>query len=819
MAVRRKTKGKQVADYRHEEASRVNNPPAGLAWQDTEEPARRRFEYDPHLDPQLVWAGKAERPSFEVEAPSIHVHERLSADDILRSVLREPMQPALFDYQELDRSKVVDFYRHEMGWENRLILGDALVVMTSLLDKERLGGRVQTIYVDPPYGISYNSNFQPRISSRIVKESDDYLTREPEQIRAFRDTWTHGVHSYLSYLRDRLVLCRELLSDSGSLFVQIGEDNVHLVRTVMDEVFGASNFCSMIAFRKKMMPLGTSMLPGMYDYIVWYARDRNAAQARFRRLYTSRRIGEASTFTWVELPDGTRRPITSNERAMPEKLPEGARLFEPILLLSSGRTESCVFEFEFEGQTFYPPSGKSWKTNREGMQQLIVNRRLVLAGKTPRYVFYADDYPVQELPNVWTDTSPPFRPTYAVQTSAKVVERCLLMTTDPGDLVLDPMAGSGTTCSVAEKWGRRWIGVDTSRVAVSLARERLLLDTYPYYRLAEPARGVDAGFVYKKVPHVTLGSVAQGKPPGEETLYDEAEVDAGRIRVTGPFTVEALSRYAINPNQDGVPREPDDPHETAAQDHVATLLDALAKQGIPRKGHKPAKVVAVEPTIGSGGIQAQGQYEAEDGSPKLFAASIGPRFGPITVRQIDEALHDAYGYDLVVLVGFAATAEAQQYVASGKIGRFQVALLEANPDLLVADLLKQTPSSQTFRLFAAPDVTLNRNGDGKQTVQLRGVDVFDAATGETKFIGEEYVAAWFLDTDYDGLVFRTRQAFFPNRGWERLAKTLKGTVDEELMDQFERFESIPFEAGEHKKAAVRVVDDAGTTSEVVLGLG
>jgi adenine-specific DNA-methyltransferase len=320
------------------------------------------------------------------------------------------------------------------------------------------------------------------------------------------------------------------------------------------------------------------------------------------------------------------------------------------------------------------------------------------------------------------------------------------------------------------------------------------------------------------VKRVTASSVGYGESTPEETLYDQPLVDASRARVTGPFTFEALSRYAINPNEDGVPPEPDDPQEAEAQDHVATLLDALVKQGIPRKGGKPAKVIAAEPTNGSGAIHAEGQYEAEDGAPKLFAVSIGPRFGPITVRQIDEALHDAYGYDLVVFAGFAATAEAQQYVAGGKVGRFNVALLEANPDLLVADLLKQTPSSQTFRLFAAPDVKLNPKDEGQFTVEVLGVDIFDASTGETRFVGDEYVAAWFLDTDYDGLVFRTRQAFFPNGGWEKLAKTLKGTVDGELMDQLERFESIPFEAGENRKAAVRVVDDAGTTSEVVLDL-
>ncbi len=818
MATRKRTKGKQVADYRHEDATRVNNPPAGLAWQDTEKPGKRRFEYDPHLDPQLVWAGKAERQSFEVEAPSIHVHERLSADDILRSVTREPMQPALFDYEELDRSKVVDFYRHEMGWENRLILGDSLVVMTSLLEKERLGGQVQMIYIDPPYGIGYSSNFQPRISNRDVRDTgDDYVSREPEQVQAFRDTWTLGIHSYLTYLRDRLLLALELLSESGSVFVQIGEDNVHLVRALLDEVFGRDNYCSLITFRKKTMPLGSDVAEAVSDYLLWYAKSR--AVVKTRPLFRPKEIDTDPSWSWIELADGTRRKLTEAEKLGESRIPEGARRFQPISMLPAQYRPNQDFEVEYNGRIFKPPKGECWSTDRAGMRRLIEAGRVHPSGNTLRYVYYHDDYPVSRLTNLWADTSGARNRKFVVQTSPLVVQRCVAMTTDPGDLVFDPTCGSGTTAYVAEQLGRRWITCDTSRVALAIARERLLTATYPYYELADESRGVDAGLKYPRVAHITLGSIAQGAASYGEALVDQPVTDSSRVRVSGPFTFEALSRYAINPNKGDVPPEPDDPQETEAQDHVATLLDALTKQGIPRRGHKPAKVLAVEPTTGSGAIHAEGQYEAEDGAPKLFAVSIGPRFGPITVRQIDEALHDAYGYDLVVFAGFAATAEAQQYVAGGKVGRFQVALLEANPDLLVADLLKQTPSSQTFRLFAAPDVKLNRKDGGQLTVEVLGVDLFDAATGETRFVGDEYVAAWFLDTDYDGLVFRTRQAFFPNGGWEKLAKTLKGTVDEELMEQLERFESIPFEPGENKKAAVRVVDDAGTTSEVVLDLG
>jgi adenine-specific DNA-methyltransferase len=820
VATRKKTKGKQVADYRHEDATRVNNPPAGLAWQDTEKPAKRRFEYDPHLDPQLGWAGKAERQSFEVEAPSIHVHERLSADDILRSVLKEPMQPALFDYEELDRSKVVDFYRHEMGWENRLILGDSLVVMTSLLEKERLGGQVQMIYIDPPYGISYSSNFQRQVSSTRVSDRDADITREPEQVQAYRDTWNLGVHSYLTYLRDRLLLAAELLSDEGSIFVQINDEHLPRVRLLLDEVFGRENHFSTIVFNKTT-GFTHRRLSGIYDCLLWYVKD--VSKVKYRQLYQEKAIGRegAGVYSRVELPDGSRRRLTSSELDAIERLPADWRVYRLDNLSSQGAAADSQ-PFEFDGQTYYPPANSHWKTTLDGMRRLAEKRRIEISGRSLAYVRFWDDFPVAPIANVWLDTgtgSFTEPKVYAVQTGTKVVLRCIAMATEPGDLVLDPMCGSGTTAYCAERLGRRWITCDTSRVAVSIARERLLTATFPYYELLDAARGVDAGFRYAKVQRRTLKSVAHDLPAEEVPLYDRPAVDFSRVRVSGPFTVEALSRYAINPNQDGVPPEPQDPQAAEAQDHVATLLEALTKQGIPRRGHKPARVLAVEPATGSGAIHAEGQYEAEDGAPKLFAVSIGPRFGPITVRQIDEALHDAYGYDLVVFAGFAATAEAQQYVAGGKIGRFQVALLEANPDLLVADLLKQTPSSQTFRLFAAPDVRLNQKDGGQLTVEVLGVDLFDAATGETRFVGDEYIAAWFLDTDYDGLVFRTRQAFFPNGGWEKLAKTLKGTLDEELMEQLERFESIPFEPGENKKAAVRVVDDAGTTSEVVLDLG
>jgi adenine-specific DNA-methyltransferase len=811
-------KRKKVEDYRHESATRLNNPTAALAREDVAPIPERTFSFDPHLDPQLVWAGKAERETLEVEAPSIHVHERLSTEAIVKAARRENAQVTLFADPALDRATQVEFYEHEMGWANRLILGDSLVVMTSLLERERMAGHVQAVYIDPPYGINYASNFQPSVTSTNVKNRDDDLTREPEQIQAYRDTWQLGVHSYLTYLRERLVAARELLANDGSVFVQIGDERVHLARLLLDEIFGPDCFCSQISFRTKI-PLRTTLVPNIYDHILWYSRSSEDGRPRpkFRRLFRKREIGIGTPFDWVELPDGTRRKMTDEEARNPALLPAGSRAFTSQDLVSAGRTESCVFSFEFEGVTYPPPArGNSWATNPDGMKRLIEERRIFVPAKTPRYVFYADDYPVQELPNIWTDTQGPAGKRYVVQTATKVVERCILMTTDPGDLVLDPTCGGGTTAYAAERFGRRWITIDTSRVAIQLTRERLLTSTFDYFRLVDATRGVASGFRHRIVPHVTLGSITRGETPQAEVLYDQPDVDSSCIRVSGPYTVEALSRYSENPFEGQV--EEAATAETAA-DHVSALLDALRTMGVPRKGGPPASVVTLEPLAGAGALHAEGRFIDASGSERPFAVSLGPRHGSITVAQIDEALAESPGYDLIVFAGFAATAEAQEYLAPGRRGRVNVALLEANADLLLGDLLKNTTASQTFRLYAAPEAKVHRKGDGETTIELLGMDTFDAATGEVTSRSQDEIAAWFLDHDYDGSVFHVNQAFFTrSNAWEALGKALKGTIDEEVVNSMHSFTSLPFKLGPSRKAAIRVVDDAGQTSEAILDL-
>ena len=500
-----------ISDYRYPRATRKNNPAAGLAPEGrVKEAPKVVFDYNPHLppalrfdptgnsdalpellekartsqlteediqalaaalrrhEPWLEWAGKQEAQTAEVDPVALHTHERVSAQAILRIAARQDVTRSLFADPEQEYREAVQFYQHDVKWANRLILGDSLQVMASLARREDLAGKVQCIYMDPPYGIKYASNFQSEVGKRDVKDKPEDLTREPEMVKAYRDTWTLGVHSYLTYLRDRLSAAKELLTDSGSIFVQISDDNLHRARLIMDEVFGANNFVAHIAF-KKTVGLGSSGLTGTLDYLLWYARD--AAQLKFRQLYSEREMGEGTGYTLIETPNGFFRRMTRQETDDQEMVAQDAEAFCASPLLSSGYTPSCTYSFQFNGELI-PAAKYSWKTNESGLRRLIASNRIIRPGTLPNYKQFASDYPVQPLSNFWSDVRAS-DPIYVVQTSTKVIQRCLLMTTDPGDLVLDPTCGSGTTAYVAEQWGRRWITMDTSRVALAIARQRL----------------------------------------------------------------------------------------------------------------------------------------------------------------------------------------------------------------------------------------------------------------------------------------------------------------------------------------------------------
>ena len=441
---------------------------------------------------------KQEARSFAVDPVALHIHERVSAKAIVKVAERENVQRELFADPQLEYLEAVQFYQHDVDWTNRLILGDSLTVMSSLAQREDLAGKVQMIYIDPPYGIKFASNFQPTVFQRDVKDKEDDLTREREQIKAYRDTWTLGVHSYLAYLRDRLIVARELLTDSGSIFVQISDENVHRVRCLMDEVFGSENFVSLITYRtttgmsQKNAPLRVN------DFLVWYAKDKE--RLKFRRLFMESAI-DTRPFRMVEDANGKRRPITDEERSKPENIDSNWHPFRTTPLHSKGEGNKTAREFA--GRRWTIPAG-SWRYSLEGFRRLGDAGRIIQERTVISAIRYFDDFPLQELTVNWTDTGPELSKSYVVQTNPKAIQRCLLMTTDPGDLVLDPTCGSGTTAYVAESWGRRWITIDTSRVAVALARQRLLTGAYNYYRLKDQSKGVVGGFVNKIAPNITL---------------------------------------------------------------------------------------------------------------------------------------------------------------------------------------------------------------------------------------------------------------------------------------------------------------------------
>jgi adenine-specific DNA-methyltransferase len=835
--------GEAVGDYRHDD-TRKNNPPAGLVEFDKPPPQpKKTYSYDAHLDPTLQWAGKAERTSFEVDTVSLHIHERVSTQAILRAVKREEAQRSLFEQFELPESKAIDFYQHDVGWANRMILGDSLVVMNSLLERESMAGKVQMVFMDPPYGVKFNSNFQPSIRRRDVKDGDDSsLTREPEQIQAYRDTWTLGIHSYLSYLRDRLLLARELLSPSGSIFVQIGEENLHVVRILLEEIFGKENLLSTVTFAKTSGAT-SQYLPSTVDYLAWYAKDRS--QTKFRELFTEKSLAGAggSAYNRLLLPDGSTRSLTAQERANPETLPKGSRVYRLDNLTSQsigrdkGEGAACWFPVNLNGKSYLPNDRSRWKTNEDGMGRLLkANRLEATAAGGLYYVRFLDDFPAFPVSNSWTDTGIAGFASdkqYVVETSTKVVERCLLLTTDPGDLVLDPTCGSGTTAYVAEQWGRRWITCDTSRVALSLARQRLLTARFPFYNLR--SQRVRDGFDYKTVPHITLKSIAQNprldacktqaerervirETADQEVLYDQPEVDSKRVRVSGPYTVEAIPVAALadepehteaaEPAANDMAFQPANPDEVPL-DYVGYMIDLLKKSGVQFPGGRHLAVTNLRPVRGAYEYLHAECEVGTNGSTKRVAVSFGPQHAPVTPVQVRNGILETRGYDIVLFIGFACDPEARRMIDAGVHGR-ELQYANAAPDILVGDLLKTSKTTRLFTVYGAPDVKVHDEADGLVAVELAGVDLYDPNTGETRHSRGDDVAAWFVDHDYDGRTFCICQAMFPGGGknpWEKLQKALKGSIDEDKFAALRTTRSLPFKPG--KRIAVKVIDDRG----------
>jgi len=544
MAKRKTKKNISIDTVRHKD-KRKNIPTEelrGFVGEDEIKPKEVKYPgllyaRDPSLDPQLVWKGKDQQDREELTVPAVpiyiqeKIHPHAIIEDVRAQAKKDRPDPQLqffADFNGIGFEELIEFYQHEANWSNRMILGDSLLVMTSLAEKEGLKGKVQMIYIDPPYGIKFGSNWQVSTRKRDVKDGKaEDATRQPEQIRAFRDTWELGIHSYLGYWRDRLVSARELLTETGSVFVQIGDENVHLVRSLMDEVFGSENFVSEIIFRKKGMTLGAKTLETMNDFILWFAKDKE--KVKYRQLFEDYNVEGASRWTMVELPNGERRKINREEYTNHSLLPEHAKVFRLVSQRAPSFSAKNVFNFNYEGVTYSAPG--CWVTNETGMSLLGKNRRFYSEGVNLSYIQYLADFPMKKLTNLWMDTSGASDKIYIVQTSEKPLTRCMLMTTDPGDLVLDPTCGGATTAYVAEQWGRRWITIDTSRVALALARTRLMTARFRYYLLSDSPEGIKKeaeitghipppyktssdikkGFVYNRVPHIMLKAIANNE--------------------------------------------------------------------------------------------------------------------------------------------------------------------------------------------------------------------------------------------------------------------------------------------------------------------
>ena len=840
---------KKVESIRHKD-KRANIPTEELRDFVTDEelaPRTMLYPRDPSLDPQLVWKGKDEQDREDLAVPVVPVyiqekiHPQAIIDALPRTERTGDAQTNLFaDFNGLedDLEKKIDFYSQkddrQKPWSNRLILGDSLLVMTSLAEKEGLNTKVQTIYLDPPYGIKFGSNWQVSTRRRDVKDGKaEDATRQPEQVRAFRDTWKLGIHSYLAYLRDRLVVARDLLTETGSVFVQIGDENVHLVRNVLDEVFGSENFVSLITVRKTTSE-GSSLIGSTSDFIIWYGKNRGCT--KFRPIYQIRSDNAESRYDQLTPECRSYRldNITSSR-------PAGA---------------GDVTAFTWKGRTYDPGSG-TFKTTKEGLCRLALADRLQAssAGKL-NYRRFHDDFGYAPVANLWTDISGAVQSrsdpkVYVVQTSTPVVERCVMMTTDPGDLVLDPTCGSGTTAYVAEQWGRRWITCDTSRVALALARTRLMAAKYPYYLLADSSEGIKKegeltgkpppeqktqddirkGFVYKRVPHVTLKLIANNPDIKEgmtcdqidaaiarhadtETLYDQPYEDNKRVRVCGPFSVESLSPHRVlstaDEDQDGTVSEQEGRKQ---QDFATMILENLKKAGVQntRKSER-LSFGRLDPYAGTW-LHAAGEYTDAIGKTRRVAVSIGPEHGTVGPRQVKEAAKEAVqgvGFDVLVVCGFAFDPHVAEEVK--RYGNLTVLPAKMNADLVMGDeLLKKTGAGNLFMVFGEPDVAIKKRKNGQIIVEIKGVDVYDPTTGQIRSASTDDIACWFIDSNYSSESFFVRHAYFTGteEPYDKLKRTLRAEIDETTWSSLYSTVSRPFDKPETGKFAVKVINHYG----------
>ena len=802
-------------------------------------------------DPELFWLNKYGNDDrdelLRVDIRSLYRHEHIAPETLIKNLYKVTETPSaqldlfgsvneLFG-NALDKDeiqKVSEYYQHQDGWTNRLIQGDSHLVMASLLEREGMAGQVQTIFFDPPYGIKYGGNWQIKLNNRDVKDgNDEALTSEPEQIKAFRDTWELGIHSYLGYLRDRLLIAKELLTESGSCFIQIGDENMHLVRSVMDEVFGSENFISIVTVTKTSSATA-ELLSGVSDYLIWYSKEK--IKTKYRQLYYLKDFGKvgSSGYSYLLLKDGTKRPLTREEKDNISTIPKDSKIYS-LGDLTSQRPPGN-FPVEFKGETFTPRSNY-WKTGQEGFKNLIKKERIQKVGSVLRYIRFFDDFPAVSMTNIWADLGGALEKEYVVQTNTEILKRCILMTTDPGDLVLDPTCGSGTTAYVAEQWGRRWITIDTSRIALNIAKQRLMTAVFPYYHLYDEHGDIRQGFKYKTVPHITLKSLANNEPSATETLYDQPEQDKKLLRVSGPFTVETLQNYE--------PVSPTELDDEVRVNEAEGAFEEVIKQhllsaGI-KNGRKDEMVVfrSVE-LLANESLNAEGFYVTEKGEQKAYF-HIGPKFGTVSKKLVNDAIKECRSRgdaSWSVILGFSFESDIEGGVQTMSMGTFQVDRVRIHDDLLQEGLKKKpAKSAASFVTIGEPDIDLHKKGT-EVTVEIKGLDIYDPIKDEVKARNIHDIAYWMVDDDYDGSNFVVKQVFFCGgdksefdkwkKGLDNLAKdntkkkvekTLKIELDDEAFERLYGHISHPIEVkAKGQKIAVRIISQFGEECTKVLGV-
>lgn len=752
---------------------------------------KRTYTFGNPPGPELWWAGKQDRSSFSVDTVPLVIFERFSPMEILRH-----MKPSVSDQ--------IGAYQHGSSWANRLILGDSLLVMNSLLELEHLGGSVQMVYIDPPYGINYNSAFHvlaPNIDSTLEKDKN---IPESEKVHAYHDTWAQGIQSYLSHLRDRLLLVKELLHNSGSIFVQIGAENAHLVRMLLDEIFGRENYVDTIIVQKTS-GFSSKTLSSISDYLLWYAK--NKVQLKYHALFLPKNILDLNLnlYRFVEEKDGTRRALTKVERANPRLIPPGARIYRIGDLTSQGATKgSSSQSYEFEGKNYVLGKNAHWKTTQEGLQTLAKNRRIQPTRSNIYYVRFLDDFPVKQLSNIWTDTGQGgFNDpkVYAVQTNIKVIQRCILMTTDPGDLVFDPTCGSGTSAVVAEQWGRRWITCDTSPVATFLARQRLITSIFPYYVLSKPQEGVNGGFQYQSVPHVKLRHLAFNKSPEQEMLCDDPHIDSTKMRVTGPANFESFGGIS------DVPR-----------DMAENLFSLLQKSGLALPGGACIPLSNLK-ISNHGAIVATGELGLEHALTKLAFSLNGP-YNPLTRGQVNSIILGAGSeFNCLYLMAFYFLPDIQDQATTRKGNQPRRELISINFESLLQDLQPNTKATQLFTVVGQPIYEI-KPGNNKNNVfvEFQGIQFFNPIQNRDEFLSQKDIAAWFMDENYDGHAFFVHQCAFLGRKnlWQKMQRSLRGIFDESDFQIFRGLQSRPFPIHDGQQIAFKLFDARGNEVSSVI---